>query len=70
MGTLNTATTTSDTGQPFEVFDINVQTIRVGTNRASGGGGNTGVSGGSDERGTTNIQQGFTQLDDNDADRV
>ena len=39
-GTLNTATTTVDVGQPFEVFDINVQTIRVGgTDRASGGGG-------------------------------
>ena len=41
-GTLNTATTTIDVGQPFEVFDINVQTIRVGgTDRASGGGGTT-----------------------------
>jgi hypothetical protein len=41
-GTLNTATTTLDVGQPFEVFDINVQTIRVGgTDRASGGGGGT-----------------------------
>ena len=39
-GTLNTTTTTIDVGQPFEVFDINVQTIRVGgTGRASGTGG-------------------------------
>jgi hypothetical protein len=39
-GTLNTATTTIDVGQPFEVFDINVQTIRVGgEDRASDGGG-------------------------------
>jgi hypothetical protein len=42
-GTLNTITTTVDAGQPFEVFDVNVQTIRVGTNRASGGGGSTGT---------------------------
>ena len=46
-GTLNTTTTTVDVGQPFEVFDLNVQTITVGgDDRASGGGGGTTSTGG------------------------
>lgn len=58
-GTLNTTTTTVDVGQPFEVFDLNVQTITVGgDDRASGGGGggttSTGGTGDSDDfTGTT-----------------
>ena len=54
VGTMNTATTSFEFGQPFEVFDVNVNTIRVGTNRASGtGGGTTGGSTGNGDGSST-----------------